>query len=768
MPDAFGSQQEPPGALPPPAANSLSVSRQGLDPAASFLGAPSLTFPGATGVMHRPFGVGALLRYRWLALVVFVLVTGPAFTGIWLLYGPTYQAAAIVEVAPAVPRILYRTDENGVIPLYQQYQNDQAADLYGATVLQRVLERQDIRKTLWYTRPPWIGAGRSDLERLRTDLQVNPRRGTSLVDVRMTAADPREAALIANAVVDEYLKYILERSNQVDDEVYQEVKKQYEEMRLRIEGLRNGIDGLRGKIGHWTPEELLAQQSNRLDAKRAERKALEDKVTIAKWQLAQLDSKRPAASQPSTAPGESRPAEQPPYAADVEWRRLQGELQAAEDRVQVERNLGDEHPTMIRLQAAIEQTRKRLAEYEQRLEETWRVQPQLLARSDGQGSVAAVLAKLDSDIQQMEFEHGLKNQDISEEEKRVGETATTARMLQRDLNDLNDAESRFRDIRERKFTMEIERRAPASIRVQARAYAPTEPDNARRRAMFLAMSVLGGLALGVGAAYVRSATVPAVQHAGEVVHAAAAPFLGRLPLLPEPREAAAGEAPSMAECVRMVRTALLQRVEETGASIIQLTSAGPGAGKTTIAAHLAESLVRCGKRVLLVDADLRNPRLHERLAVDLEPGLLGLLGGQAADADAIICPGHVNLFILPAGRTHAEAEPELLANGVLRRHLDRWRTQFDVVLLDSSPILPVADARILSRQVDGTILVVREKHCGRSEVAEALVQLHSSGGRLLGVVFIGRHGPGRQYDGYYYHHRHGYAPPQGGAGAPGA
>jgi capsular exopolysaccharide synthesis family protein len=208
-----------------------------------------------------------------------------------------------------------------------------------------------------------------------------------------------------------------------------------------------------------------------------------------------------------------------------------------------------------------------------------------------------------------------------------------------------------------------------------------------------------------------------------------------------------------AEYVRMVRTALLQRLEEGGGKVVQITSAGSGSGKTTLAVMLAESLARCGKKVLLVDADLRNPSIHERCDIAAEPGLLGVLKARVGDPEAIVKPGQSGISVLPIGKVSAEIDGELLANGVLAACLRRWCGQFDLVLLDSAPVLPVADARILSRLVDGTILVVREKHCHRAGVADALAQLGASGGALLGMVFVGSR-LGGAYGGGYYDYRY--------------
>lgn len=383
-----------------------------------------LAEPGPRVAARRPLTLGLLLQHKWLALAICVVVSGATIAAVWAFYPSIYQAWAVVEVSATVPRIVYRTEDNGMIPLFQQYLNDQAAVLHGPTVLQRALDDPDVRKTAWYTQPPRFGAPRSVLERLQADLSVRPRPATSLVDVRMTARDPREAALVANAVVDQYLRHVYERASRVDDEVYREVKQQHDDLRNKLEALRGDIDRLRGEVGHWAPEELLKQQSNRLDAKRAERQALEDRLRVAAWQRAQLAEAAPESA--TSAPAEGVANAQPPYDADVEWRRLNTEFQAAADRLAVEAHLGEAHPTMVKLRGTIAQARKRLAEREAQIDELWRTQPQLLVGAPGADGPGMSLAKLDAEIRQLEFERDLKNADIEQEEGRAGRTADAA------------------------------------------------------------------------------------------------------------------------------------------------------------------------------------------------------------------------------------------------------------------------------------------------------------------------------------------------------
>ena len=152
-----------------------------------------------------------------------------------------------------------------------------------------------------------------------------------------------------------------------------------------------------------------------------------------------------------------------------------------------------------------------------------------------------------------------------------------------------------------------------------------------------------------------------------------------------------------------------------------------------------------------MDADLRSPNVGVQLGIDSEVGFLEALTSQVEDGQAILKSDSApRLSVLPAGRVDHGIDPELIANGAFSAAIARWREKYDVVLLDSPPVLPVADARILARHADGTILVVWAERTWRADVVEALSYLDSAGGRLWGSVFVGS--PRRRRYGYAYNY----------------
>jgi capsular exopolysaccharide synthesis family protein len=191
---------------------------------------------------------------------------------------------------------------------------------------------------------------------------------------------------------------------------------------------------------------------------------------------------------------------------------------------------------------------------------------------------------------------------------------------------------------------------------------------------------------------------------------------------------------------------------------VQITSAGPASGKTTLAVMLGRSLAQSGKRVLLVDADVRRPSLARHFAFEPSPGLMDVLADSTAEVRGIRVTSVPQLSVLTAGEWTRQEDFELLANGALSSVLERWRREYDLILLDSSPLLGTADGVILSRQVDGTVLVVRERHCRREALVAALATLSAAGGKLLGTVFVGTRHAGMYGYGYGYAYEYETAP----------
>jgi capsular exopolysaccharide synthesis family protein len=208
-----------------------------------------------------------------------------------------------------------------------------------------------------------------------------------------------------------------------------------------------------------------------------------------------------------------------------------------------------------------------------------------------------------------------------------------------------------------------------------------------------------------------------------------------------------------AEQFRTLRSRLYQLRSHKALRTILVTSSLPDEGKTFVANNLAQAIVRQpDRRVLMIDADLRCPRLHVPLGAPPAPGLTDYLRGEA-DEMAVTQHGQEGNLCFIAGGNEVTDPSELLSNGRLKNLLDRVTPVFDWIILDSPPCLPVADANILADFCDGVLLVVRAG-ATPSEVAQRACQ-ELQGKNVVGVVLNAVQDP-HFYGGDYYYQRYGY------------
>src|SRR5438105_3537044 len=195
-----------------------------------------------------------------------------------------------------------------------------------------------------------------------------------------------------------------------------------------------------------------------------------------------------------------------------------------------------------------------------------------------------------------------------------------------------------------------------------------------------------------------------------------------------------GHAPGMEE-FRTLRSRLYQAREKQHLSRILISSALPKEGKSFTSANLAQILARQhGRRVLLIDGDLRNPQLHRLLGTDAGPGLFEYLRSET-DEFSIIQRGQLeNLFFIPAG-LYSTDPAELLANGRLRLLLNRLQPSFDWIIIDSAPAVPVSDAALMARDCDGVLLVVRSNSTPNDAARRARREFADR--NVIGVVLNG-------------------------------
>ncbi|WP_194420368.1 polysaccharide biosynthesis tyrosine autokinase [Microbacterium abyssi] len=272
----------------------------------------------------------------------------------------------------------------------------------------------------------------------------------------------------------------------------------------------------------------------------------------------------------------------------------------------------------------------------------------------------------------------------------------------------------------------------------------------------LALGVLVGLALGVGIAVLRSVLDNRVRTPRDVETLTDRPLIGAIPHDPKAKDRPlilqADPHSPRSEAFRALRTNL-QFLEMDGGHTFVVTSSIPSEGKSTTTLNLAIALADTGKRVALLDTDLRKPKVADYLGIEGGTGLTDVLIGRARVADVLLQWGNRSLYVLPAGKIPPNPS-ELLGSDRMHKLLDALGKEFDVVLCDAPPLLPVTDAAVLSRSTSGAIMVVAVGKTTTHQLEGALDALETVGSKVAGVVLTMV--PTKGADAYTYGYGYGY------------
>jgi len=304
----------------------------------------------------------------------------------------------------------------------------------------------------------------------------------------------------------------------------------------------------------------------------------------------------------------------------------------------------------------------------------------------------------------------------------------------------------------------------ADSRVVSPALAPTKPASPNTR-LVLALALVVGLGVGLGLAFLNEYYVGGVASGSQLANLLPIPVGAVIPLTQALRENAsvADTVPLQplsvfSESLRKLRASIDQawRGKASGCKVIMITSAVPGEGKTSLALSLARTYALSGKNVLLIDADLRKPSLHKHVNAPPRGGLLEYLSGDAAlaaDPSFFLADTLSPASLVVGGGRPTQATDQLLQSETFAALIEMARARLDIVIIDTSPLVPVVDARYIAPYVDAALLVVRFSATTQTDLRYAYDQLSSALGPdalAFSVLSIDEQKSGNyRYSGYY-------------------
>lgn len=289
----------------------------------------------------------------------------------------------------------------------------------------------------------------------------------------------------------------------------------------------------------------------------------------------------------------------------------------------------------------------------------------------------------------------------------------------------------------------------------------------------MSLAIFLGLCAGLGLAYIIDCADRSFRNANDITACLGLPIVAHIPVIPgrsskmRPRgnDYVPGEISStiqayhrpgghVAEAYRAVRTALYFSMRSGQHQVTQVTSPQPSDGKSTVCGNLAVSIAQSGTKVVLVDADFRRPSIHRLFGVDNSVGITSVLKGAAEPSEALQSTQIENLSLVPCGPVPANPA-ELLMSRAFEEYLQVLRQQFEVVLIDTAPVLAVTDPVNVAQRADGVLLVVRLTRGVRDSSRSAIDALKSVGVNVTGII-VNRVGDRSSYGGRGYRYTYDY------------
>lgn len=698
--------------------------------------------------------VTLLLRHFWVIFITFVVVTVCAIVFFDKKEASEYQAAAVVMVQPVTTTTLGGSDAAVTMWAsfldWQRYRSTQLKIMTSSSILTEVAERLDLENEPEF--PYGIteeGAEPLPLAAivhwLKQSVRVEQEQDTMMVRVSATCFVPRFCSDIANTLAETYIDFSYEQRVGSGAIAETWLRRQYE---TRLQELKKSEEAL---VQFRSDRNLISVSlDDQYNLTGQNLGALSSKLIEAQYQVDSLEVTM-REIQRVRGSGDYLSAGLVEVVNNSLVQTLKSELVSlVTDRASMNVVYLDEHPEM-----------KANAEKIRLVEEslTREIDAELSSLQLRYDTGVSLVRALEHKMLENYGEAIDMGSDQIEYERYVRETEMNRVLLSRIEERLHEVE----------LANQLE---PRNIQVMESAVLPTAPMGTPGLPSALIGAVLG-LILGLAIAVLLEMLDNTVRTHTQIEQDFELPFLGVIPSMTtvaasdiEGRGPRKGESYSpdtfvrdyprsaMAESLRSVRTNLAFMSMETPLQLFLITSSSPLEGKSTIAISLATTFGQAGRNVLLVDNDLRKPRLHAALDIDSDRGLTSILSGEIALDDALQDSGIPRVTALAAGPV-PNNPTELMMSERYDDLLAELRKRFDVVILDAPPVTPVTDSVLLSQKVDGVLLVVRGGKTKKVALRSTRDQLDSVAAPIVGVVLNDIDVTSRKKGYYYFYGQYG-------------
>lgn len=646
------------------------------------------------------------LRRHWLMVsgigLLIAAIAGPA---VWFGIGKQYTATGYLRVAMMETPVAFRTEVNWTdVSRFEIYKNTQRQLILSRFVLMAALRRPEV------TRIPVIQKERRDgdaVKWLSDWLGVGFPGRAEMMTVRLSLDNPDHAQTLVRAVVDSYMKEVVNDERDRKRERFSELERvcaaKEQNIRTKREVLKNlGQDfGTTNTATLNTRQRLALEELSLYRSQHArsqfEAKQLQGELAAQKAHLANVDNMEIPALDLDRIIQLDPVAKQ--LGMELGWKKMDEVY--TKDRIL--ENAKSQYAGRIstEVQMLQQQYDERVAELQQK------------ARDKQRAEVEMAILRLETLLTTTLEQQEAATKDIAamlERAREFGNTTVDIEMLRADLM---QQEMLAVELASERDKLKVELRATPRITELGPVEKPLIPSNTVTRTALALLAMLGGFAcpaIGIALLDVRAGRI---NTSNDVSKKLRVPVIGSVPRIPagvihqlaSPSKRNRSWHLRLTESIDGIAARLLHDADLKQRHVIMVSSATGGEGKTTLSAQLALSLARTGRRTVLVDFDLRRPSFDEVFGVSLTPGVSEMLRGQNDAAELVRQSTTENLSVVTAGQWDRQALASL-SNGNAAPLFKELRETFEFVVIDTSPILPVADARFVSQLVDTVVLSV--------------------------------------------------------------
>ena len=689
-------------------------------------------------------------RWRW---VIVGVIAACVLLGliVTLLMIPQYTATSTVEISREADRV---TNIEGVereaSAADQEFYQTQYGLLRARSLAERVssdlnlVDDPEFFKMFGFegadnsafaiTNERYSARGRAERQREAADIllenvTIDPTRLSSLVDISMTSPDPAFSARVANSWAENFITTNLERKVQATSYGRDALQRQLTEYKERLD------ESQRQLVSYASNQEIvnLPSEGGSNGTTTQERSIVVDNLASLNTALNEATADRIAAeARFRRAGGGGSSAEALSNTAINNLRQRRAELNAEYQELMIRFEPG--YPEARAIQSQIEALDQAIAREESRVSGSVRAEyRQAEAREQALRQRVNALTEEYLDVRRRSIQYNIYQQEVD-----------TNRALYDGLL------QRFQELGVAAGV------GVNNIAIVDTANVPENPSSPRLLINLL-VSLLAGVGLGAALALALEQLDEAIADPSEVQRRLGLPLLGSVPKVDEdetPRGALLDRKSELVDAYIAVQTNLAFTTEHGVPRSFSVTSTRPAEGKSTTSLALATMLARSGKRVILVDGDMRSPSVHHLGNVDHDRGVSNFLAGDEEYKESIFCMDDLGIDAMTAGPIPPNAA-ELLTGERMRRLIDRLHEDYDHVVVDSPPVMGLADAPLIAGHVEGVIYAVESHGIRSTQVKTALGRLQAAHTRVLGAVLTKFEARKAHY-GYGYEYGYGY------------